>query len=203
MDGENTRGANFVRVGGEGIEDVTDPSEIAEVEGAIEQITNAENNRVGDAQSIFALLQPESAIIVVPTELEVMGKKFEFGVRQLAYAESSRIEAKRYRKKPNGQIELSNEYAETVGAAWQISECIMRDNNAGKTDANEKALAPDWVKMFTLVEVLGTGKGDGLMGNPNPEADLFIHGLIAAVWEVNSSLNPLALSSAMAQIGMG
>ena len=194
---------SFIRVGGEGQQvEVTDQAEIAEIEQAVENIAAHESKRLTDAQSVFELLQPQSAITVVSKEIDVAGRVLSFGVRQLGYAEASRIDAKRHRRKASGQLEFSQEYAETVGVAWQLSECIMRDANAGKADDDGKPLAPDWVRMFKLEEVLGKGQNDGLMGNPNPDAKELIYALTSAVWEVNEELNPLSQAQAMGQLGM-
>ncbi len=158
--------------------------------------------RVADAESIIAAFNPKSGPTVIPREIEVANKIVVFGVRLPSYSEASQLDAKRYRKRPNGQPFFDMEYAETVGMGYQLAALIMRDTNVGKVDGEGKPLAPDWVKMFTPTQVLGTGKGDGLMDSDAPEATELVYGLTQAIWNEVPTLNPLATSAAMEQMGL-
>lgn len=167
----------------------------------------AEDAKVANKERIAELLRPSAKIIVQTEKIEVCGVKMLFHVKKLPYREASRIDAKRYRRKPNGQLEFSNEHAETVGIAWQIHECIMRNAKEGQFDGEGKPVEPDWVKMYSLEEILGSGKEDepdvnSLMGNPEETASEYVYALTSAVWRVNPTLSPLNQSAAMDALGM-
>lgn len=176
----------------------TPPESLERAENAAKR----EAAKVASVQSVFEKLKTEDSILVVPKEIELGDEIQTFFIRKLSYADGSRIDGKRYMRKANGQMEFSQTYAETVGLAWQLHECVMMDKNAGQTDERGLPLKPDWVRMFSLNDITGNGKGEGLMDNPNPAASELVYALAQAVWDVNPILNPLAQSGAMSQLGM-
>lgn len=177
-----------------------------ESEGA--EKLHAFNQRKTATKSLVAQkLRPSAKVIVVEKEIELDDEVLVFNVRQHCSRECSRIDNKKYRRTNGGQLVFENEYAETVGAAWQIHESIMMDANEGQTKEDGSPMEPNWVRMYTLEEVLGNGKEDevdvnSIMGNPELAAGDFSAKLQAAVWDVNPTLNPVKQMEAMSQLGM-
>lgn len=190
------------RIDGDGqMSEIEDVAEVAKLEEAGEKMAQKESAKAASADTILGLLKTDDTILVEICDVEVGNEIISHAIRILPYNECSRIDAKRYRKKPNGQIEFSNDYAETVGVAWQIYECVMKDANAGKTDDDSKPLKPDWKRMFTMEQILGDAKTPGLMGNPNPAAGDYIYALCAKIWEINIELNPAFTRSVAESLG--
>lgn len=195
---EQSGGTKEIVISAEGaaVRDV--PQSVVEMR---EQVEEKEAAKVASADSILGILQTDDAILVELRDIEVGDETISHAIRVLPYNECSRIDAKRYRRKPNGQIEFSNDYAETVGVGWQIFECVMVDRNAGKVGEDGKPLKPDWKRMFTLEQILGDAKNSGLMGNPNPAAKDYVYNLCGAIWAVNIELNPAFTRSVAESLG--
>ena len=64
-------------------------------------------------------------------------------------------------------------------------------------------MLPRWESVFSLEDILGGKNKTGLMNNPNPQAQELIENLIAAIWDVNPRINPIAMATAMQQMGLG
>lgn len=151
-----------------------------------------------DPKAILAKIAPSSAVIVEPKEINVDGVPAIFNIKRLSYAACSKVDSKKNRRTASGGTEYNHEYAITVGLAWHIHSCVVRDDNEGKSNPETgESLSPNWLPMFTLEDVLG----ESLMGNPDPKARGFVYELLNAVWEVNPDISPLNQAAAASQIG--
>ncbi|RYZ85311.1 MAG: hypothetical protein EOP04_16250 [Proteobacteria bacterium] len=161
-----------------------------------EQETPGEALKVGAADEILNLI-PKNGAPVFPREITIGGKVVLFHFRRHSYSKCAAIDAKQYRRDGKGNLIHDIAYAETVGIAHQLHETIVHNVNEGKTGEDGEELEPDWVRLFTLEQLLGKNEGEGLMDNDSPEAKELVYKLINAVWEVVPEWNPVAKSLAI------
>ena len=176
---------------------VVDDSQQASFEEAREKIADEEAAKIADADEILNLVSPSDELQVVEKQIEVSGQKRVFNVKKLSYSECARVDSKKYKRAANGQIVRDTAFEEVNGVAHQIHAAIVSDENAGKTDADGKPMAPNWVPLFTLDQIMGK---TGLMARPN--AKMFIYQLCEIIWDVVPELNPLLAAQAANQLGM-
>lgn len=196
---------SVVRIGGDGRpEAIDDAAELMEIEEESERLEAAQEAQVAEANELLALIAPQQESIVVPVTIEVVEGVFrKFNVKRFSHTEVSKLDAKKYRRGPGGQLIKDIEQEETVGQAWLIHLGIVRNANEGKVDkATGQPLKAVWEPLFTVAQILGDGNRPGLMSNENPDSQDLISKLTREIWTVNPNTNPILAAAAAAQLGL-
>ncbi len=174
-----------IRINPDGTQsEITEPVEVAKIEEAREQIAAHEDKRVADAQDVLSAFVPSTEVFVEEHEIFFRDQKLKIYAKKLGYRDCAKIDAKRYRSRANGQLDYNAEHAATTGIAWQIHYVIVKDENAGRLDEEEKSLKPKWEPLYTLDQVMN------LMASDDPDAKDLVYSLLSAVWITVPELSP-------------
>jgi hypothetical protein len=184
--------------------EITDPKELAEIEGVKEKISDLEGKQVKRANEVFSFLahNPDNDREVEQQEVsfsykdertgELLSETFLFTILRLSYRECQQLDAKKFQPSRNGKVDYNGEYAATTGLAWQIHQCIVKDANEGILSDAGKPLAPNWQPLFPLEYV----QGKEMMNSRTTRGKALGYALLGAIWQVNEELSFLLQNEA-------
>ncbi|RYG66322.1 hypothetical protein EON80_15665 [bacterium] len=142
-----------------------------------QQLAAQEASQVADtarANEILSLIVAGNDSTVVKKEIVIGGVSKTFNVKRINHADWSKVEAKRYRRSSEGEIDYSTQEVQLNRIAWQLHYFLLQNLGSKKK--------PDWQPLFTLEQIQGES---GLLNLPGVEARDLVHDLLDAINEVN------------------